>query len=61
VSTRLHISLLALSSLLTACGQRGALFLPEEDRAVVVTPVQPEATPEATEEQRRNTVTPPAN
>lgn len=54
-------------ALLAACGQRGALYLPEESRNVVVTPAQspipaaspaPE-TPDATEEQRRNS-TPPA-
>ena len=55
---------------MAACGQRGALYLPEEGRDVVVTPAQPAAvpapadapaaTPESTEEQRRNNATVPA-
>jgi predicted small lipoprotein YifL len=60
VSLRLRVALLALVGLLTACGQRGALYLPDEERPVVVTPAQPAQTPETTEEQRRNNANPPA-
>jgi predicted small lipoprotein YifL len=57
---RITLSLLSCA-LLGACGQRGALYLPEQDRNVVVTPAPAPAdtapTPE-TEEQRRNSTTP---
>jgi predicted small lipoprotein YifL len=67
ITARLVISLLVAGTVLTACGQRGALYLPEESRNVVVTPapaVAPAlpadaATPaEPTEEQRRNSTAP---
>jgi predicted small lipoprotein YifL len=73
MSARTCLSLIAACALLTACGQRGALYLPDEGRNVVVTPAQspasnapaaspaaatPEATPEQTEEQRRNSTAP---
>jgi len=68
VCSRACLSLVAASALLTACGQRGALYLPDESRNVVITPAQPPAasapdaapatTPEPTEEQRRNSTAP---
>src|SRR5690606_23846759 len=72
-SMRKGLALLTACVLLAACGQRGALYLPEQDRNVVVTPAQPPATasapasatspadastPNDTEEQRRNGTTP---
>lgn len=39
-TTRLCIALVASGALLTACGQRGALYLPDENSNVVVTPAQ---------------------
>jgi predicted small lipoprotein YifL len=60
MNVRIGLSFIACA-LLGACGQRGALYLPEEDRNVVVTPAQPTATPEDPEEQqRRNNTTAPA-
>lgn len=68
----IRISLSFIAALLGACGQRGALYLPEQDRNVVVTPAQAPAqaapatpatetaSPAETDEQRRNTTTAPA-
>jgi predicted small lipoprotein YifL len=69
---RIGLAFLA-GALLGACGQRGALYLPEEDRNVVVTPAQTPvqaaptepasspadaASPTETDEQRRNSTAP---
>jgi predicted small lipoprotein YifL len=54
LAARVCVSFLAACALLTACGQRGALFLPDEGRNVVVSPAQspaeaaPAAAPAAT-------------
>ena len=71
MSARICLAFVTACALLTACGQRGALYLPDENRNVVVTPAQspasapaaspaatPEATPDPTEEQRRNSTAP---
>ncbi len=39
---------LLMTSLLAGCGQKGPLFLPDKNPAVVTTPAQPVATPAAT-------------
>jgi predicted small lipoprotein YifL len=69
-AAQLSIALIASCVLLTACGQRGALYLPDESSNVVVTPAPvaapaaPAASPadaaatEPTEEQRRNATAP---
>jgi predicted small lipoprotein YifL len=59
-TSRLCIALAATGALLTACGQRGALYLPDENSNVVVTPAASpaDAAPEPTEEQRRNATAP---
>jgi len=64
---RKGLALLTAGVLLAGCGQRGALYLPEQDRNVVVTPA-PASTPASspagasspaeTEEQRRNSTAP---
>jgi predicted small lipoprotein YifL len=41
MSARILVSIIACSAVLSACGQRGALYLPEAGRNVVVTPAQP--------------------
>jgi predicted small lipoprotein YifL len=43
MSVRTIVSILASGAVLAACGQRGALYLPEESRNVVVSPAQPAA------------------
>ena len=69
MSARICLAFVAACALLTACGQRGALYLPDESRNVVVSPAPavapatPAATPadaasEPTEEQRRNATAP---
>jgi len=76
MSARICLAFVAACALLTACGQRGALYLPDESRNVVVTPAQspasapaaspaatPAATPEATPdpaEEQRRNSTAPA-
>ncbi|MCC6631570.1 MAG: lipoprotein [Gammaproteobacteria bacterium] len=68
---RIGLSMIVACGLLASCGQRGALYLPDEDRNVVVTPAPVPAMPatppgeaasttEAEDEQRRNTTTAPA-
>jgi predicted small lipoprotein YifL len=70
MKVRFCFALLAAGGL-AACGQRGALYLPEQSRNVVVTPAAaPDATvpaatpadvaatPDPTEEQRRNSTAP---
>jgi predicted small lipoprotein YifL len=39
---RIGLSMIAACALLVACGQRGALYLPEESRNVTITPMPPE-------------------
>jgi len=41
MSARILVSIIACCAVLSACGQRGALYLPEAGRNVVVTPAQP--------------------
>jgi len=43
MSVRIIVSAIGCCAMLAACGQRGALYLPEEGRNVVVTPAQPAA------------------
>jgi predicted small lipoprotein YifL len=43
MSVRIIVSTFGCCAMLAACGQRGALYLPEEGRNVVVTPAQPAA------------------
>jgi predicted small lipoprotein YifL len=70
MTLRFCFALLAAGGL-AACGQRGALYLPEQSRNVVVTPAaapaaavpaetppDAAATPDPTEEQRRNSTAP---
>ncbi len=61
---RVVSALLATCILLAACGQRGDLYFPEQEREAVTTPASSAAPAQSeTEEQRRlrNSGTPPAN
>ena len=64
MSVRIIVSAIGCCAMLAACGQRGALYLPEESRNVVVTPAQPAASEapaaDSTEEQRRKNAATPA-
>ena len=51
-------ALLIFTLLLTACGQRGALYLPDEERNVVVTPATPAAQDGATAAPATDTTDP---
>ncbi len=39
---RIGLSMIVACGLLASCGQRGALYLPEESRNVTITPMPPE-------------------
>jgi predicted small lipoprotein YifL len=68
MSVRIIASTIGCCAMLAACGQRGALYLPDEGRNVVVTPAavpataEPAvpATPATEEEQRRKNAAAPA-
>jgi predicted small lipoprotein YifL len=57
MSARICLSLIAACALLTACGQRGALYLPEESQNVTIRRPMP---PEKTAELRPTPATVPA-
>jgi predicted small lipoprotein YifL len=52
--------LLLPALLLAACGQRGDLYFPEQEREAIVT-VPAQAPPPATEEEDETPATPPQN
>jgi predicted small lipoprotein YifL len=60
MSARIIVSTVACCAVLAGCGQRGALYLPEAGRNVVVTPAQPAASPEPAASPATNAAPAPA-